>query len=101
MAYMVSLLASLDEDNKPGKDNDVSQVFLSFVDYFYGPNVRPTLIIHDPNDRLVPFAHASFANVNIHQSSVLTVNGGHLMWLGTESVKLGKERIAFLNTHKA
>ncbi len=100
-AYMASLSAGLDEDNKLGKDNDVARIFLSFVDYFYGPNVPRTLIIHDPEDPLVPFDHASFANVNIPRSSVLTVNGGHFMWLGTESVKLRNERVAFLNAHKA
>jgi pimeloyl-ACP methyl ester carboxylesterase len=96
--YMASLRPTLDAAHKAGKDSDIENVFLTVAGYFSG-EMPPTLIIHDPQDPLVPFVHASYANVNIEQSSVLTTNGGHFMWLGSESVRLGKERIEFLKQH--
>ncbi len=59
----------------------------------------PTLIIHDPADPLVPFAHAEWAHKCIAQSKLLNVHaGGHLIWFGRDSTLVHTERVNFINS---
>jgi pimeloyl-ACP methyl ester carboxylesterase len=57
----------------------------------------PTLIVHDPADPLVPFAHAEWSKSCIPQSRLLTIHaGGHLIWFGKDSSDMHTQRVQFI-----
>ena len=59
-----------------------------------------TLIIHDRDDPLVPFAHAEWSQAAIPHSQVLEVCGsGHLIWFGPDAQRMHQRRMDFLRTH--
>jgi pimeloyl-ACP methyl ester carboxylesterase len=58
----------------------------------------PTLIIHDREDPLVPFAHAQWSHASIADSELLDIcAGGHLIWFGPEAPGMSQRRAEFLN----
>jgi 2-hydroxy-6-oxonona-2,4-dienedioate hydrolase len=57
----------------------------------------PTLIIHDPTDPLVPFAHAEWSGSCVQGSRLLAIHaGGHLIWFGRDCIRMHAERMAFI-----
>lgn len=57
----------------------------------------PTLIIHDPQDPLVPFGHAEWSKQSIAEAELLQVHGcGHLIWYGDGAAVMHARRMAFL-----
>ena len=57
----------------------------------------PTLIVHDREDPLVPFAHAEWSHTCIPQSHLLEIHaGGHLIWFGNDALHMHNERVAFI-----
>jgi len=84
-------------NNKHGEINDVMEIFLSGSEYFTGNNIKcPTWIIHDTEDPFVTHHHAAHAHATIRGSRLVGADGGHFIWLGSESVKLKSERVPFL-----
>jgi pimeloyl-ACP methyl ester carboxylesterase len=62
----------------------------------------PTLIVHDREDPLVPFAHAEWSHASIAHSRLLDVcAGGHLIWFGPDSSRMNQRRMEFLAAHLA
>lgn len=62
-----------------------------------GSIARPTLIIHDRCDPLVPFRHAEWAHSCIAGSRLLMIHaGGHLIWFGKDAASMHIERIRFI-----
>ncbi len=62
----------------------------------------PTLIIHDREDPLVPFAHAQWSHESIADSELLDIcAGGHLIWFGPDSTEMNQRRMQFLKAHVA
>ena len=60
----------------------------------------PTLIIHDREDPLVPFAHAEWSQAAIPHSEVLEVRGsGHLIWYGPNGRRMHERRMEFIKEH--
>jgi pimeloyl-ACP methyl ester carboxylesterase len=62
----------------------------------------PTLIIHDREDPLVPFAHAEWSRASIADSQLLDIRaGGHLIWFGPDASTMYQRRMEFLKAHVA
>jgi pimeloyl-ACP methyl ester carboxylesterase len=62
----------------------------------------PTLIIHDREDPLVPFAHAEWSHASIADSQLLDIcAGGHLIWFGPDASTMNQRRMEFLKAHVA
>ena len=61
----------------------------------------PTLVIHDPSDLIVPFAHAEWALRAIDNAEFCSVGAGHLIWIGRDAVRMHDQRITFLRQHFA
>jgi pimeloyl-ACP methyl ester carboxylesterase len=62
----------------------------------------PTLIVHDREDPLVPFAHAEWSQASIAHSQLLDIcAGGHLIWFGPDSFTMNQRRMEFLKVHVA
>jgi pimeloyl-ACP methyl ester carboxylesterase len=62
----------------------------------------PTLIVHDREDPLVPFAHAEWSCASIAHSELLDVcAGGHLIWFGPDASTMNRRRMEFLEAHSA
>jgi pimeloyl-ACP methyl ester carboxylesterase len=60
----------------------------------------PTLILHDPSDPLVPFAHVKWALRCIpHAKHCDLCAGGHLIWVGKDAERMRMERSDFLLRH--
>ena len=96
--FFSSLAKGDSSNNKQGEINDVKEIFLSNSEYFTGSNIKcPTWIMHDTEDPFVMHQHAAFAHAAIPGSHLVGANGGHFIWLGSESVQLKSERIPFLN----
>jgi len=67
-----------------------------------GSILCPTLIVHDREDPLVPFAHAEWSRAAIAHSELLDVcAGGHLIWFGPDSSRMNQRRMEFLKAHAA
>lgn len=60
----------------------------------------PTLIIHDREDPLVPFAHAEWSQAAIPGSELFETRGsGHLIWFGPDAERMHQRRMEFLRIH--
>ena len=58
----------------------------------------PTLILHDREDPVVPFAHAEWSHRCIPESRLLDIRvGGHLIWYGDEARLMQQQREAFID----
>ena len=75
-------------------------------DIFLGDNwIRPgaircpTLVIHDHADRVVPFNHAEWALQSIDGADLLSVETGHLIWIGRDAARMHQRRVDFLRQH--
>jgi pimeloyl-ACP methyl ester carboxylesterase len=67
-----------------------------------GSIVCPTLIVHDREDPLVPFAHAEWSRTSIADSQLLDIcAGGHLIWFGPDASTMNRRRWEFLEAHVA
>lgn len=87
-----------DKQNASGKLNDARSIFLAKSDYCQWEAVTaPTLIIHDPEDPLVPLVHAEDAAQNLKHVTLRTYRlGGHLIYVGADAMKMHRERVRFL-----
>ncbi len=57
----------------------------------------PTLIVHSPEDRSVPFAHAEYAHECIAGSELYAAPAwSHFLWIGPEAGEISDRVIAFL-----
>lgn len=67
-----------------------------------GTILCPTLIIHDREDPLVPFLHAEWSHASIADSELFEIcGGGHLIWFGSDSIRMNQRRMEFLKSHLA
>ncbi len=58
---------------------------------------RPTLILHDRADTVVPIAHAEWVQHCIPNAEFCELHtGGHLIWVGRDHEKMRSERAAFI-----
>jgi pimeloyl-ACP methyl ester carboxylesterase len=63
---------------------------------------RPTLVIHDDADPVVPVGHAAWAVQQIRGAQRCDVHaGGHLIWVGRDAARMHSSRVAFLRQHFA
>jgi pimeloyl-ACP methyl ester carboxylesterase len=87
-----------DKQNASGKLNDARNIFLAKSDYCQWEAVTaPTLVIHDPEDPLVPLVHAEEAAQNLKHVKLRTYRlGGHLIYVGADAVEMHRERVRFL-----
>jgi pimeloyl-ACP methyl ester carboxylesterase len=87
-----------EKENASGKLNDARNIFLAKSDYCQWDAVTcPTLVIHDPEDPLVPLVHAGEVAQHLKHAKLSTYRlGGHLIYLGVDAVKMHGERVRFL-----
>jgi pimeloyl-ACP methyl ester carboxylesterase len=84
-----------------GIDNDLDILLNEPILGDNGASVRcPALIIHDPCDPVVPFAHALWAGSHLPNATVCEIQaGGHLVWIGRDRVAMLERRRDFLRQH--
>jgi pimeloyl-ACP methyl ester carboxylesterase len=87
-----------DKQNVAGELNDARNIFLAKDDYCRWDAVRaPTLVIHDPEDPLVPIVHAQEAARHLKGSRLRPYRlAGHLIYVGKDAQKMHRERVRFL-----
>jgi pimeloyl-ACP methyl ester carboxylesterase len=87
-----------EKQNASGKLNDARHIFLAKSDFCQWETVTsPTLVIHDPEDPLVPLVHAEEVSQHLKHGKLSTYRlGGHLIYLGADAVKMHRERVQFL-----
>jgi pimeloyl-ACP methyl ester carboxylesterase len=87
-----------EKQNSTGELNDARCIFLAKSDYCSWEAVKaPTLIIHDPQDPLVPIVHAHEAAQQIKGAKLRTYRlGGHLIYVGADAQKMHGDRVRFL-----
>lgn len=79
--------------------NDLEQT-TSLPRYPLEEIVAPTLIIHSPFDKDVPFSHAQFCQQTIGGAELFAVDAcGHFLWFGDEAEKVANKRLMFLREH--
>jgi pimeloyl-ACP methyl ester carboxylesterase len=101
--FQEQLSATLDPSKDIlGRQDDVVRVFLSRQPYFGRGDVKsPTLLIHDPDDQVVPRAHAEHTMRFIEGARWVEVSAGHMIWLGKDAGRMQKERVEFLRSLSA
>jgi pimeloyl-ACP methyl ester carboxylesterase len=87
-----------EKQNASGKLNDARNIFLAKSGYCQWDAITaPTLIIHDPEDPLVPLVHAEEAARHIKGAKLRTYSlGGHLIYVGIDAAKMHRDRVRFL-----
>lgn len=87
--------------NGPGELNDARSIFFAKVPYARWTDIRsPVLIVHDPLDPFVPFAHAQEAKARLPSARLEPLQlGGHVIWLGRDARAMHAARVAFLRDH--
>jgi pimeloyl-ACP methyl ester carboxylesterase len=87
-----------EKQNASGKLNDARHIFLAKSDFCQWETVTsPTLVIHDPEDPLVPLVHAEEVSQHLKHGKLSTYRlGGHLIYLGADAVKMHRDRVRFL-----
>ena len=90
----------------PGAVNDFRQILFAKQPFCDWPKIAcPVLILHNPDDPLVPFAHAEFAfaaltAVPASQKELVKLDvAGHLMWVGRQADEMAARRAEFLRRH--
>lgn len=79
-----------------GLQNDITQL-AAIPPYPLEQITAPTLIIHSPYDKDVPFPHAQFAADTIPGAELFSIVAcGHFLWLGHDAEKVSAKRLAFL-----
>jgi pimeloyl-ACP methyl ester carboxylesterase len=88
-----------DKENAPGKLNDARHIFLAKSDYCpWDAVTAPTLVIHDPEDPLVPLIHAEEVAQRLKHAKLRTYRlGGHLIYVGADAMRMHRERVNFLS----
>jgi pimeloyl-ACP methyl ester carboxylesterase len=86
-----------DSANMRGELNDVFKIFFAEAAYcqYESLGVR-TLVLHDPEDKFVPFVHAENA-LHIPKAQLLPFHlAGHIIWLGPDARAMHEARVDFL-----
>ena len=87
-----------EKQNSGGELNDARNIFLAKTNYCRWEDVTcRVLIIHDPDDPLVPVVHADEAASALRRATLRKYRlGGHLIYLGQEAHIMHRDRIRFL-----
>jgi pimeloyl-ACP methyl ester carboxylesterase len=81
---------------KEGLQNDIAQL-ATISPYPLEKITAPTLVMHSPYDKDVPFHHAQFVADTVPGAEVFAIAAcGHFLWLGDEAKKVSTKRLAFL-----
>ena len=95
---VVSTILREDSANNRGELNDARSIFLAKAGYCRWERIRArTLILHDPEDRFVPFVHAETAAKRIKGAQLRALRlAGHIVWLGRDARAMHEARVRFL-----
>jgi pimeloyl-ACP methyl ester carboxylesterase len=97
-AAVVSTILREDPANRRGELNDVFNVFIAKTAYCRYESIKArTLILHDPEDKFVPFVHAENAAQNVPKALLRSFHlAGHIIWLGPDARAMHEARVDFL-----
>lgn len=97
-ASVVSAILKEDAGNRSGELSDAVNIFFSRTEYVRWEDIEsPVLILHDPLDPFVPFAHAEEAKRRLPHARLEGMRlGGHILWLGRDARAMHEARVAFL-----
>jgi 2-hydroxy-6-oxonona-2,4-dienedioate hydrolase len=86
-----------DSANMRGELNDVFKIFFAEAAYCQCESLGVrTLVLHDPEDKFVPFVHAENA-LHIPKAQLLPFHlAGHIIWLGPDARAMHEARVDFL-----
>jgi pimeloyl-ACP methyl ester carboxylesterase len=95
---VIATILREDAGNRSGELSDALNIFFSRTEYLRWQDVKaPVLIIHDPLDPFVPFAHAEEAKRRLPRARLESLQlGGHILWLGRDARAMHEARVAFL-----
>jgi pimeloyl-ACP methyl ester carboxylesterase len=95
---LVSTILREDPANRRGEINDVFNIFFAKAAYCRWERIKArTLIVHDPEDKFVPFVHSENAAQHVSKAQLCSFHlAGHIIWLGLDARAMHEARVDFL-----
>jgi pimeloyl-ACP methyl ester carboxylesterase len=96
---VASTIMREDPANRTGEINDLFKILLAKSPYCRWERIKArTLIVHDLEDKFVPFVHAEKAAQSVSNAQLRAFHlAGHILWLGPDARAMHETRVGFLS----